>query len=67
MLCIFCVRLAGSYEALDAGNTADAFVDFSGGVSEFINLETGGYADDEEQRNLLFTVNGYMTMVLYMM
>lgn len=47
-------KLAGCYEALDAGNTADAFVDFSGGVSESINLETGGYPDDEEKRILLF-------------
>lgn len=51
------VRLAGCYEALDAGNTADAFVDFSGGVSEAVSLETGGYAHDEEKRDLLFAVS----------
>ena len=49
-------RLSGCYEALDAGNTADAFVDFSGGVSESINLADGNYAADEHELKQLFQV-----------
>lgn len=47
-------RLAGCYQALDGGNTADALVDFTGGVSEPIDLTEGGFADDEAKRNQLF-------------
>lgn len=47
-------RLAGCYEALDGGNTADALVDFTGGVSEPIDLLEGGFAEDEAKRNALF-------------
>lgn len=43
-------RLAGSYEALEAGNPADALVDFTGGVSETIDLVKGNYASDLEKR-----------------
>lgn len=48
------VRLAGSYEALEAGNTADALVDFTGGVCESVNLKDGGYGQDVEKRQTLF-------------
>lgn len=47
-------RLSGCYEALDGGNTADALVDFTGGVSEPIDLTEGDYTTDEAKRNLLF-------------
>uniref|UniRef100_G1LRF4 Calpain-5 n=1 Tax=Ailuropoda melanoleuca TaxID=9646 RepID=G1LRF4_AILME len=47
-------KLAGCYQALDGGNTADALVDFTGGVSEPIDLTEGGFADDEAKRNQLF-------------
>ncbi|XP_035928893.1 calpain-5 isoform X4 [Halichoerus grypus] len=47
-------RLAGCYQALDGGNTADALVDFTGGVSEPIDLTEGGFANDEAKRNQLF-------------
>ena len=43
-------RLNGSYEALEAGNIADALVDFTGGVCESINLKDANYNDDEERR-----------------
>ena len=47
-------RLAGSYEALEAGNPAEALVDFTGGVSEYIDLVSGNYANDLEARKQLF-------------
>ncbi|XP_057301622.1 calpain-5-like [Hydractinia symbiolongicarpus] len=46
-------KLAGSYEALEAGNPADALVDFTGGVSETIDLVKGNYINDLEKRKLL--------------
>ncbi|XP_053561576.1 calpain-5 [Bombina bombina] len=47
-------KLTGCYEALDGGNTADALVDFTGGVCEPIDLSEGGFANDVEKRNDLF-------------
>lgn len=47
-------KLAGCYEALDGGNTADAVVDFSGAVAESIDLEEGKYATDIPQQLKLF-------------
>jgi calpain-5 len=46
--------MAGTYEALEAGNTGDALVDFTGGVGESVNLKEGGYANDVEKRDQLF-------------
>ncbi|XP_030249769.1 calpain-5a [Sparus aurata] len=48
------VKMCGCYEALDGGNTADALVDFTGGVSEPMDLTENGFKDDEEKRNELF-------------
>ncbi len=46
--------MCGCYEALDGGNTADALVDFTGGVSEPMDLMENGFKEDEEKRNELF-------------
>ncbi|KAJ8246914.1 hypothetical protein GJAV_G00256740 [Gymnothorax javanicus] len=37
-------KLSMCYESLDGGNTADAMVDFTGGVAETIDMEEGKYA-----------------------
>ncbi|KAI4899375.1 hypothetical protein NFI96_030260 [Prochilodus magdalenae] len=47
-------KVHGCYEALDGGNTADALVDFTGGVSEPIDLLEGRFGQEEEARNQLF-------------
>ncbi|XP_077154833.1 calpain-5 [Ranitomeya variabilis] len=47
-------KLVGCYEALDGGNTADALVDFTGGVSEPVELSEGDYINDDHKRNDLF-------------
>ena len=62
------IRLAGSYEALTGGQTADALVDFTGGVGEVIRLHSHGLEEPEDQKNL-FDVNNlkymYMCIILY--
>ncbi|KAL3057938.1 calpain-5a [Trematomus bernacchii] len=47
-------KMCGCYEALDGGNTADALVDFTGGVSEPMDLTENGFKEDEEKRSELF-------------
>lgn len=47
-------KMYGCYEALDGGNTADALVDFTGGVSEPMDLIENGYKRDEEKQHELF-------------
>lgn len=44
-------KLIGNYEALDGGSTAEALIDFTGGVSEAISLEEN-YKTDEEKKKL---------------
>lgn len=46
-------RLAGCYESLEAGNTADALVDFTGGIAETIKMEGENY-EEESKREELF-------------
>jgi len=50
-----CCRLFGCYEALDGGGLEEALVDFTGGVAETIELQTGEY-HDEASRMKLFDV-----------
>nr|XP_057935599.1 calpain-5-like isoform X2 [Doryrhamphus excisus] len=47
-------KLCGCYEALDGGNTADALTDFTGGVSEMIDLAENPAKADVEKRKELF-------------
>ncbi|XP_041850010.1 calpain-5-like [Melanotaenia boesemani] len=47
-------KMCGCYEGLDGGNTADALVDFTGGVSEPMDLTENGYKEDEEKQSELF-------------
>ncbi|XP_074057101.1 calpain-6 [Macrotis lagotis] len=47
-------KLAGCYEALDGGNTADAIMDFTGAVSESINLKKGNFSKLLMEQTKLF-------------
>ncbi|XP_056396540.1 calpain-5-like isoform X2 [Hyla sarda] len=47
-------KLAGSYEALDGGSTADAIVDFTGAVAESIDLSDSKYKVNIMQQTKLF-------------
>ncbi|KAJ7996655.1 hypothetical protein DPEC_G00239290 [Dallia pectoralis] len=47
-------KLSGCYESLDGGNTGDAVVDFSGAVSETIDLEAEAFYKDPQKISGLF-------------
>lgn len=47
-------RLSGCYESLEGGNTGDAVVDFSGAVTETINMEGEDYFKDQKKQDTLF-------------
>lgn len=55
LLCSHLVfRLHGSYEALADGHLADALVDFTGGVSETLDLKANDYNEQEDKHSMLF-------------
>ncbi|XP_062305838.1 calpain-5-like isoform X1 [Osmerus eperlanus] len=47
-------KLNGCYEALEGGNTAEALIDFTGGVSEPLSLEREALGLQPERRKTLF-------------
>ncbi|XP_037544043.1 calpain-5 [Nematolebias whitei] len=47
-------KLSGCYQSLEGGNTGDAVVDFSGAVSEAIDLEKEAFYKDQERQDKLY-------------
>ena len=48
------IRLFGCYESLDGGELAEALEDFTGGLSEPVDLVEGNYKALNEEREKLF-------------
>lgn len=51
---IFILRLFGNYEVLDGGELAEALEDFTGGVSDTMNLKEMEVSEKIEERTGLF-------------
>lgn len=47
-------RLNGCYEALEGGNTAEALIDFTGGVSESLSLDREALSLHSDHRRAFF-------------
>jgi calpain-5 len=47
-------RLFGCYECLDGGDLGEALEDFTGGVSEQMNMADIGVVDNAEEMNKFF-------------
>jgi len=58
-------KIHGSYEALDGGNLSDALVDFTGGVSELISLESDSgvklFDEDNKRSDLFHLLSGQIS------
>ena len=58
-----CNRLKGSYSSLDGGQTTYALVDFTGGVTERIDLREKRWSGKDELFNLIRAVISKSSML----
>lgn len=52
--CWLSSRLNGCYEALEGGNTAEALIDFTGGVSEPLSMDREALSLHSDKRKVFF-------------